>query len=457
MEIWPPQKFRRELTKSDQRNLLLAEAKARREAGYKLRKGIEDGIAALQQAPLEKQLAASEKLWQELESSEVAAGFPYQEPSTLEEIRGLRPPGPRTLEVALSDEQLFDKIYGGWLGRCAGCLLGKPTERPWWKKQSIKQFLTTHGAYPLSDYFPPVDQMPEGMEYYPGGIPNSENPCLRGNITMMPRDDDIDYTILNLLILEQFGLEFTSLNVGQMWLTKLPIAVTFGAARLAYRNLVLGLVPPETATFRNPSREYIGAQIRADALGYVCPGLPEKAAELAFRDAAFDTVKNGMYGEMAVAAMIAAAFFEHDPTKVIEAGLREIPPSSRYAEAARKCLQWRKTVPDWEEAAEFALSEIKQNTAVNAALSFLGLLYGEGDLEKTICLAVMGGLDTDCNGATAGSIAGVMLGASRIPAKWADPLNDTIQSFIAGIGKGGIKDFAARTTAIAKKVMHSSR
>ena len=108
---------------------------------------------------------------------------------------------------------------------------------------------------------------------------------------------------------------------------------------------------------------------------------------------------------------------------------------------------------DNEEMLELALVEIELNIAVIASLSFLALLYGNGDFEKTICLAVMGGLDTDCNGATAGSIAGVMLGDDRIPSKWTSPLNDTVQSFVAGVGKGSIKDFAERTSRIAREVI----
>ena len=35
--------------------------------------------------------------------------------------------------------------------------------------------------------------------------------CARGKITHMPRDDDMDYTIVGLAVLEQFGIEFTPL------------------------------------------------------------------------------------------------------------------------------------------------------------------------------------------------------------------------------------------------------
>lgn len=78
--------------------------------------------------------------------------FPYAEPSDLEGIRDERPKGPRKIGLKLSEEQIFDKIYGGWLGRCAGCLLGKPVEGL--HKEKIEEWLKLADAYPLNDYFP---------------------------------------------------------------------------------------------------------------------------------------------------------------------------------------------------------------------------------------------------------------------------------------------------------------
>ncbi len=122
----------------------------------------------------------------------------------------------------------------------------------------------------------------------------------------MARDDDIDYTIIGLSYFERFGPGFATDDVAGAWLRGLPYHLVYTAERAAYRNLVDGLRPPRSATFRNPYREWIGAQIRADAFGYVSPGWPEKAAEFAYRDAAVSHIKNGTYGEMWVAAMLGA-------------------------------------------------------------------------------------------------------------------------------------------------------
>ncbi len=89
---------------------------------------------------------------------------------------------------------------------------------------------------------------------------------------------------------------------------------------------------------RNPYREWIGAQIRADAWGYVCAGNPELAAEFAYRDSCWTHRANGIYGEMMFAAIIAAAFVVSSPVELVQIGLSEIPEHCKLAEACRAAL-----------------------------------------------------------------------------------------------------------------------
>jgi len=380
--------------------------------------------------------------------------FPYKEPSEIAEIRNKRPKGPREITADLSDGELLNKIRGGWLGRCAGCLLGKPVEGL--SKEQIEKWLKIADAYPLDDYFPPLSDLPrDAAEWLKSR--GSRLEVLRGHIDHMVRDDDIDYTIINLHILKTHGFEFTTEDVGKAWLSNLPFLRVYTAERAAYRNLVNGLVPPETATYMNPYREWIGAQIRADMWGYVAPGMPEYGAELAFRDARLSHVKNGIYGEMFISAMISAAFATSDIEELINIGLSEIPAESRLSEAVKDVIEWRKKFSDWRESWKRINEKYgryhRVHTINNAALVLLGLLYGEGDFERSITISVMGGWDTDCNGATAGSILGVMLGADRMPKKWIAPLNDRIESFVIGYNNSRISDLAEHTFNLAKTAL----
>ena len=90
------------------------------------------------------------------------------------------------------------------------------------------------------------------------------------------------------------------------------------------------------------------------------------------------------------------------------------------------------------------------HTINNAAIVAMALLWGQKDFTRSIGLAVMGGLDTDCNGATVGSIAGVMVGVGAIPDHWKEPLNDGLESYVAGEGEGRISDLAQRTLRLQK-------
>jgi ADP-ribosylglycohydrolase len=389
-------------------------------------------------------------LWEEIASLPVDPSFPYKEPSNLESIKKTRPKGPRALHIGLSDEVYFDKVHGAWLGRCVGCLLGKPVEG--WPRDRIEGYLKLGDAYPLDGYIPEVTPHPEGYRLHP-----TYKKAMRGAIDGMPRDDDIDYTILGLHILEEHGTGFTTADVGAEWLTHLPYRLVYTAERVAYRNLVNGLAPPETASHRNPYREYIGAQIRGDIWGYVAPGLPEVAAELAFRDASLSHTKNGIYGEMFMAAMISAAFSTEDIREVIEVGLSEIPVRSRLAEAVRDVLDWSEDCSDWRQAWEKVMEAYGGyhwvHTINNAAFVLLGLLYGGGDLGRSVSISVMAGFDTDCNGATAGSVVGAVLGAKALPVGWVMPLGDRVRSILAGFSESSISDLARRTYVVGESLL----
>jgi ADP-ribosylglycohydrolase len=391
-----------------------------------------------------------ESFWDTLESLPVEPGSPFEEPSDLKSIREARPKRLRDLHMELTPEAYFDKVHGAWLGRCVGCLLGKPVEG--WPRDRIEGYLKLGGAYPLDGYIPEVTPHPEGYRLHP-----SYREAMKGAIDGMPRDDDIDYTILGLHVLEEHGAGFTTADLGTEWLTHLPYSLVYTAERVAYRNLVNGLTPPETASHRNPYREFIGAQIRADIWGYVAPGLPEVAAELAFRDASLSHIKNGIYGEMFVAAMISAAFSTQDIREAIEVGLSEIPNKSRLAEAMRDVLDWSREYSDWRQAWERVMDSYGGyhwvHTINNAAFVLLGLLYGGGDLGRSVSISVMAGFDTDCNGATVGSIVGAMLGAKALPEGWVAPLKDRVRSILSGFSESSITDLARRTCVIGESLL----
>ncbi len=370
-------------------------------------------------------------------------GFKYIEPSSLEDIVK-ESDFAKTSQVDLPEDRSFDKIYGGWLGRAAGCTLGKPTEGLTRKK--IFDYLSSTDQYPLSDY---IEVKDESLRLDPLRLK-----ATKGKIDGTPRDDDMDYPIINLICLERKGKDFNSVDVGNIWLENLPYYLVYTAERIAYRNLINGLVPPRTAKHMNPYREWIGAQIRADMFGWTSPGDPYRAAKLAFKDASLSHVKNGIYGEMFVAAMIATAFFSSDPVEIVKTGLKYIPKRSRLYEAVKYTMEIAISNENWEDVWDTVMERYGGyhpiHTINNAAIVVLSLICGGGDFEKSITIAIQSGFDTDCNGATVGSIVGVMRGANVLPSKFVEPLRDRLDSYIPEFAHSRISDLAKRTLRLAK-------
>lgn len=417
-------------------------------------------------APSEHEKLAA--IWYETQSVPQRADFPFVEPSGLEAIRAerLHPVAARTLPYG--EEGLFDRMHGAWLGRCIGCALGKPVEplmdakEGVSSKERIRQYLVgvSPDEYPIRGYIP-------------GTSPETMTLSHREKIAFMESDDDIRYTIIAQRLLLKTGAAFTTEDVARAWMSELGYRHVCTAETQAYRNLVIRHFPPFqtgadqhidwdwVANHQNPYREWIGAQIRADSWGYAAPGNPELAAEFAWRDARMSHVKNGIYGEMFCAAMIAAAFVTPDPLEVVEAGLSQIPSRSRLFQDIRDAIAICRAHEFQFDAFEAVLDEIYErfvhyhpvHTNNNAALVVASLLLGGEDFEKAVTLSVMGGWDTDCNGATVGSIWGAMFGAARIPASWSGPLNDTLLSYLAEYHPVAISECARRSMEIVRKIL----
>jgi len=73
------------------------------------------------------------------------------------------------------------------------------------------------------------------------------------------------------------------------------------------------------------------------------------------------------------------------------------------------------------------------------------LLYGNGDYGRSICMSVETGFDTDCNGATVGSIVGMAKGIAAIPDEWTAPINDKLNTSVFGLGAVKISERAKMT------------
>ena len=367
-----------------------------------------------------------------------------EEPDAFDEILAAADPA-----EARPASDLSGRIAGAWLGRAAGCVLGKPVENI--PRAGIRAIAEATGNWPVRGWFT-ADGLPaEVSERWPWNRA-SRPTSLAENIDGIPEDDDLNFTMLGVALLERCGTGFDALDVAKIWLDYMPPGRIFTAERVAVRNLLEAHLPPETATRRNPFREWIGARLRVDAYGWAAPGDPVAAARMAWEDARVSHTANGVYAAMFMAAAHAASVAGSSPAACADVGLSVVPAGSRLAEALRAA---RDLAPgrDWEETVDELYARYDSYHWVhainNTALVAAALYAYDDDFSGAISAAVQGGWDTDTNGAAVGSIVGAAVGVTGIEQRWSAPLGERFTSSLPGFDRIELGELVQRTIAVA--------
>ncbi|MCZ6852741.1 MAG: ADP-ribosylglycohydrolase family protein [Gammaproteobacteria bacterium] len=342
------------------------------------------------------------------------------------------------------------RIRRAWEGRISGCMLGKAVERFSMRQgqEALARYLESVDALPLRDYIPYTEDLPTELV----------KACCRGNLSRSEADDDINYTFLALLMLEAHGRDLSTEQVARTWLRRLPAAMTYTAERAAYRTLLNKAHvwfpeghAPDFDLYEcsdNEFNDWIGAQIRADLYGWVCPGNPELAAVLARADAELSHRDDGVYGAVFVAAL--GALIPASPTldTAIDGALEHIPRDSRCAEAiafARKVAT--------EGLGDSAIRERYADLSVvhtvnNLALVVWAMLANPDDYSAAIGDVVAAGLDTDCNGATVGGLWALQ--GKPIPSEWTKPWQETVRISLGGYSEIKLDELVTRSVAVTE-------
>jgi ADP-ribosylglycohydrolase len=307
-----------------------------------------------------------------------------------------------------------DKVMGCWAGKNIGGVLGAPFE-------GTRQLIT-------------------GVDFYTQDL--SKGP---------PPNDDLDLQIVWLAAVERYGRNVNASILGDYWLSYIiPNWVEYGTGKA---NLRAGLEPPLAGLIDNTYKDSCGCFIRSEIWACLAPGQPQLSARYAYEDAIVDHQGEGMYGEVFCAALQSAAFVESDPFKLIDIALSYIPEQGALARCVKKAVECYKNKVEFIEARKrihneapgtfgiqgIKLSQIKKegneglevgepgfDAPEHVGFTVAGLLYGEGDFGKAICLANSCGEDTDCTCATLGATLGIIAGASKLPEKWTRPVDDKI-------------------------------
>jgi hypothetical protein len=295
--------------------------------------------------------------------------------------------------------ELKDRIAGGWAGQMIGVSYGAPTEFRY-KAEII-----------------PKDKLPQ---WKPEMINNSLG------------QDDLYVDMTFAKVLEDKGLNATTDDFGAMFR---EAKYMLWHANLASRRALKRGVPATLAGTPkyNVHANDIDFQIEADFIGVMTPGMPNTAIDIGWRAGRVMNYGDGIYGGIFVSCMYAEAFFEKDPHKVVEAGLACLPAKSPYAMLITDLLKWHGESPaDWTKVWQLvqdkydrrdpcpdgALAPYNIDAKLNGAYIAFGLLFGDGDMGKTIEISTRAGQDSDCNPSSAAGILGVMMGYKAIPDVW---------------------------------------
>jgi ADP-ribosylglycohydrolase len=369
-----------------------------------------------------------------LENAERVADWPYDEPDDLAAIWAAADPARATTRVATIADAAA-RAGAAFEASVCGCVLGKPFEiNP--TLAEIEAACTPTGEWPLRDY--PTEKAVRSQRMLQTQLPE----LVREGITHVAADDDINYTVLGMRVLEEHGTDFTRQPLMASWLYNLPTVLTFGPERNAVVRAALDALEPgavpdlETwvASAWNPGQELCGALIRADAYGYACLGHPALAAELAWRDAGMTHRSTGVYGAMFVGAAIAAAPLSDDPLAMFVTALQYVPQNSRFAEAVRFGLEVVGNATDWRAAYDVIHDRYGEYSHCRI-LQEIGTLMNSVRFARVVadgfCLQVMQGNDTDSFGATSGSFLGAFFGRGHLVRRWVEPFNDRIHLALA--------------------------
>lgn len=389
-----------------------------------------------------------------------------RQPEGIDDILAAAAPTPPLPEPG---SDFVDRVRGGWLGRSAGCVLGKPVEKI--PRHGVEEIARATDNWPITGYFTAVGLPTEVAERWPWNR-RSAPTSLAENIAGIPEDDDLNFPLLALELAETPG--FDTHSVATLWMDNLPAGRVFTAERAAYRNLLDACPIEQVAEHHNPFREWIGALIRADVFGWVRPGDPVGGARLAWLDARLTHRRAGVYAAMWSAALCSAAVVvaadDEDPVgTTLAAGLAVVPAESEFAAAVVFGEQAARDARDLASGLD-ALHERFAgmhwvHSLNNAAVIAFSLRWSQRasvpDFGVGIGAAVAAGWDTDSAGATVGSVLGALLGGSNIPECWTSPLSPDGRSAIAtsipGPAVRDINELTQRTCTVAKPSANGAR
>ncbi|MBP9987510.1 MAG: ADP-ribosylglycohydrolase family protein [Bacteroidales bacterium] len=342
----------------------------------------------------------------------------------------------------ISRAELRDRIAGAWLGQMVGNIYGLEYEN---------DFIEEPGEGPFV-----FDKAIHKMTEVDGAF----------------SDDDTDVEYLYLMMMEKYGVEPTYEQIREGWMYHIRDRVWL-ANRATLGLMHYGLTPPFTGDQRfSPHWFQIDPQLINEIWGYTAPGMPEYAAGISDWAARITSDSWATSPTVVYGAMYSEAFFESDIETLVKHAQSYLPKDDRFYTIINECLDFYHNNPDdWKTARKYIADkyyvnepdETKTiwNADLNGAMGILALLYGNGDIDKTLLIGCALGFDADNQTATICGLLGVIKGAAAVPTDrsmpfdhWTKPFNDRyINVTRYDMPDASIEDLIDRTTELATKVI----
>lgn len=288
--------------------------------------------------------------------------------------------------IDMPAELLRDKIRGGLLGQMLGNLNGIPHEM---------QYIEEPGK--VTEYTP---ALPEGAR----------------------TDDDTDFEWVYIFVMQNENEIYLSQErITQLWKERINRGI-WCSNRYARHLMNLGFEPPLTSTFvLNPWADFnISGQFLCETFALLAPGMPQSASRIGLNYTRVAIDLEPAQTTQLFCTMIATAFLTEDMERIIDAGLAAIDPKSVIRQIVTDVQGWHRQRPnDWHTTRRLMKEKYsrfrgqmrdRNGYELNTASTIAALLYGQGDVSKTLMTAFNFGWDADNTAATAGTIVGVIKG-----------------------------------------------
>ena len=344
--------------------------------------------------------------------------------------------------LEISRTQLKEKIAGAWLGQMVGNIYGleyenkfvdEPGEGPFVFNKAMRKMTAVDGAF---------------------------------------SDDDTDVEYLYLMMMEKYGVDPSYAQVREGWMYHIRDRVWL-ANRAALGLMHYGLTPPFTGDSRyNPHWFQIDPQLINEIWAYTAPGMPAYAAGISEWAARITSDGWATSPTVVYGAMYSEAFFESDIQTLVSHAKEYLPKGDRFRAIIDECIALHKANPeDWKVSRKVIADELYfnepeitksiWNADLNGAMGILALLYGDGDIEKTLTIGCALGFDCDNQTATICGLLGVINGVDAVPTDrsmpfehWTKPFNDRyINVTRYDMPDASIEDIIERTVCLAEKMI----